>query len=83
MNDTRKQELQSRIEELEKSLSELKGQLVQEEEKEQHAAIDNLEAYLEVVDKKYENLRDFWSIVVDELRGIFGDLSSDKKEKKE
>lgn len=83
MNDTRKHELQSRIEELEASLTELKGQFIQEAKKEQHAEIDNLEVYLEAVDKKYENLRDFWPIVVSELQGIFSNLSSDKKEKSE
>ena len=85
MNDTintRKQELQSRIEELEESLTELKGKLRKVEEDEQHAAIDNLEFYLEEVDSKYEKLRDFWSIVVDELRELFDDLTSDKKSKR-
>lgn len=80
--NTRKQELQSRIEELEDSLSELKGKLRKEEEYEQHVVIDNLEIYLEEVDHKYENLRDFWLIVADEFRERFGDLMNNKKGKR-
>ena len=85
MNDTihtHKQELQIRIEELEESLSKLKGKLRKEEEDDQHAAIDNLEIYLEEVDHKYVNLRDFWLIMVDEFRGLFDDLANDKKGKR-
>lgn len=85
MNDTvntRKHELQCRIEDLESSLSELKGKLKEEEENEQHAAIDNLEVYLEAVDSKYANLRDFWPIMLEEFRGLFGDSTRDKKGKR-
>lgn len=85
MNDTintRKQELQSHIEDLEESLAELKVKLRKIEEDEQHAAIDNLEVYLEAVDNKYDNLRNFWSTVGDELRDLFGGLKNDKDDKR-
>jgi chromosome segregation ATPase len=72
-----KEELEKKISELEESLSELKRQLHQQEEKEQHEAIDNLELYLEQIDNKYENLRNFWPIVVDELRDFFKGSSDD------
>ena len=85
MNDTiksRKEELQNRIEDLEESLAELKGKLRKLEEDEQHAAIDNLEVYLDAVDNKYANLRDFWSTVADELRDLLNGFKSDKDEKR-
>ncbi|HBR97261.1 MAG TPA: hypothetical protein DD979_07765 [Gammaproteobacteria bacterium] len=70
---SRKQELQDKITDLEVSLAALKSELDKEEEKEQHAAIDNLEDYLSQIDNKYENLRSFWHIVADEFRGLFND----------
>ena len=85
MNDTTstsKQELQRRIEDLEGSLAELKSKLRKVEEDAQHAAIDNLEVYLEAVDNKYKNLRDFWSTVADELRDLFGGFKNDKDGKR-
>jgi len=68
-------ELERKICELEESLSELKLQLRQQEENQQHEAIDHLESYLEQIDSKYENMRNFWPIVVDELRSLFNESS--------
>lgn len=68
---SRKQELETKIADLEDSLSALKQQLKRQEEDVQHEAIDNLEFYLEQVDHKYKNFRSFWSIIAGELRDLF------------
>lgn len=71
IQQSRKNELEQKINDLELSVSELKFQLKLQEEKEQHEAIDNLEVYLDQVDNKYENLRIFRSIIAEELREFF------------
>lgn len=78
-NTLRQQELHEKIAELELSLSELKQQLKQLEVDEQHRAIDHLEIYLEQVDHKYENLRNFWPILLEEFRNLFGSSAEEKK----
>lgn len=69
--DTRREQLSSRIQELESALEGLKGQLREIQEMEQHEATDNLEHYLGQVDHKLRNLGDLWTVIVDELKGIF------------
>ncbi|MBV1874118.1 MAG: hypothetical protein KUG80_05025 [Gammaproteobacteria bacterium] len=79
-NDTvksKKLELQNYIEELESSLLKLKQQLDRLEQEEQHTAINNLEGYLLTVDHKYENFKNFCSIIPNEWRSLFG--GNDKK----
>lgn len=69
--------LKEKISDLEGSLSELKRRLKQNERNAQHEAIDNLEFYLEQVDRKYVNLRSFWAILAAELRMLFRRFSDD------
>lgn len=76
---SRKHELTSRISDLEESLEKLKLQLDHLEEDEQHEAIDNLEIYLEQIDHKYDNLRSFWAVVVNEFQELFGNSQDDDK----
>ena len=78
IKNNRTEELKEKITDLEDSLAELKDQLSEKEKKAQHDAIDNLELYLQKIDNKYSNLRNFWSIIVDELKELF-DGHSDKK----
>lgn len=54
-----KEELARKISDLETTLQDLKRQLREETEAEQHDAIDHLEEYLEQTDHKYANLRTF------------------------
>jgi len=68
--------LQERITDMEQTLATLKGQLLAEEEREQHAAIDRLEEYLGDLDNKHANLQDFWKILRGEVSGIFSKSSS-------
>jgi hypothetical protein len=72
-----KDELSNRISDLEDSLKQLKTQLHHLEEGEQHEAIDNLEIYLEQIDHKYDNLRSFWGVAVNEFRELFGKSKND------
>ena len=67
----KKQELETQIEELETALLQLKTKLRAIEQQEQHDAIDNLDTYLQSMDHKWENIRNFWPIVLEELRDIF------------
>ncbi len=67
----KKEELESKIIDLERSLDALKQQLREEVEEEQHRDIDHLEEYLDEVDHRYGNMKDFWHIVRDELRERF------------
>ena len=76
--NTKKQELESHIAELECSITELKVQLRQLEESDQHQAIDNLEAYLVTMENRWDTLKDFWPIVQNELRDIFVKMKGEK-----
>ncbi|MCV6615082.1 MAG: hypothetical protein OIF35_08900 [Cellvibrionaceae bacterium] len=68
----RKQELQGQITELETSLAELRGKLEAVEEAEQHAMIDQLEEYIDVVNHKSAGLKAFWQVVKKELGDVLG-----------
>ena len=72
MNDlaSRKQALEQKIDELEDSLTKLKQELRREMEAEQHAAIDQLEIYLDRVNHKLANLQDFWMILREEISAV-------------
>jgi len=63
--------LEQKIEAMEASLTELKRQLNQAVEEEQHESIDHLDEHLQDLDHKWENIRDFWPIVVKEFRERF------------
>lgn len=67
----KKEELEAKIVDLERSLKTLKQQLMHEVEEEQHRDIDHLEEYLDEVDHRYGNMKDFWHIVRQELRERF------------
>ena len=69
--NTNKQSLEEKIVELEDTLAELKKQLKKQTEADQHAAIDQLEQYLDQIDNKYQNLQDFWQILREELSEMF------------
>ena len=43
---------------------------------EQHDAINHLEDYLEQVDHKYANMREFLELVLGEIRALFQDESN-------
>ncbi len=77
LTNDRKKELESKITDLEDSLTNLKQQLNKEKEEEQHEAIDNLDDYLEEIDHKYTNLKDFWSILGKEIKGLFSRRADD------
>lgn len=66
----RKEELERQITDLETTLHDLKRQVHEEIEAEQHDAIDHLEDYLEQADHKYANLRDFVVAVLNEIRDL-------------
>lgn len=66
----KREELTRRVEELESSLAELKRGIEELEEKDQHEAIDHLDEYLEDIDHKYENVKRFLPVLVDDLRAL-------------
>ncbi len=72
-----REELESRIAELEGALGQLKTRLRVQQEAEQHAAIDDLDDCLAQIDHKYQNLRSFWTLVAQEFRGMFGARQND------
>lgn len=67
---TKREELERKISDLEATLHDLKRQVQEQIEADQHNAIDHLEDYLEEVDHKYANLREFLVTVFDEIRGL-------------
>ncbi|WP_294343337.1 hypothetical protein [Prosthecochloris sp.] len=68
----RKKELEARIADLETSLSNLKQQLREEVSQEHQEGIDHLEEYLDEINHRYTNLRDFLQVVRQELKELFG-----------
>lgn len=76
-----KKELERKIADLEESLSTLKDKLSEQDETAQHDAIDNLDKYLDEIEHKYSNLRAFWSILGNELKGIFSGTHKDSEKK--
>jgi ATP/maltotriose-dependent transcriptional regulator MalT len=73
----KKQELELQIEELEAALVALKTQLKEIEKQEQHDAIDHLDEHLQMLDHKWDNLRTFWPLVLQELRDLLGKPGND------
>ena len=67
---TRKEELEHKISDLQETLQDLKRQLNEQIETEQHEAIDHLEDYLEQADHKYANLREFVVTLLNEIRDL-------------
>lgn len=78
--NTEKHELELHIADMERSIAELKSQLRQLEETDQHQAIDNLEAYLAAMDCRWDTLKEFWPIVHDELCDLFVKMKGNKTE---
>lgn len=70
LNHHKKQELKLKIRELEDTLGVLRERLRKEEECAQHHVIEELESHLYLVDHRYDNLRTFWPVMVDEFRGM-------------
>jgi len=70
-HNKRKEELESRITELETSLDNLKKQLQEGVGNDSQKDIDHLEEYLDEISHRYSNLKDFWHIVSEELKEIF------------
>ncbi|AFJ02986.1 hypothetical protein Q7C_1845 [Methylophaga frappieri] len=77
---TRKQDLEAKVAELEEALAQVKAQLRDEREKDEHEEIDRLDEYLDQIDNKYANLKDFWSIVREELAELFSS-NNDKNQR--
>lgn len=77
--NSRKQMLEAKIEDVEATLSELKTQLRAESEREQHAAIDKLDDYLGDLDNKFANLREFWTVLREEVRDMFSDKERNER----
>ena len=64
-------ELRNEIAKVEATLLDLKAQMRQITEAEQHDAIDHLEDYLERADHKAMNLKEFAVMIMAELRAVF------------
>ena len=79
MTDEKKKKLEEKITDLEESLSNLKSQLNKEQLEEQHEAIDNLDVYLDEIDHRYSNLKDFCSILGQELKELFSKQSESEE----
>ena len=75
---SRKQALEQKIDELEDTLDKLKQELHREMEAEQHAAIDQLEIYLDSVDHKFSHLQDFWKLLREEISALLRGKSEKK-----
>ncbi|MGB1092339.1 MAG: hypothetical protein ACPGYX_09455 [Oceanobacter sp.] len=67
-----KETLKCQIEALENKLSELKTELHQLEDKEQHDAVEHLETYIRAVDGEYEGLKNAWPVFVTEFKKLIG-----------
>lgn len=77
----RREALEQKIADLEGTLAGLRTQLKAETEREQHEAIDRLEEFIGAVDSKHASLQDFWKVLREEVRELFG-TASDTTEKK-
>ena len=69
--NVKRQELERKIEQMEAALGELKLQLSQAVAEEQHESIDHMDEHLQELDHRWENIREFWPIVVKEFRERF------------
>lgn len=75
----RKQALEEKISDLEQTLAHLRAQLKAESEREQHEAIDRLEEYLGDLDNKHANLQEFWKMLREDIKELFGGSSGSKE----
>ncbi|ALO47510.1 hypothetical protein [Pseudohongiella spirulinae] len=73
MSDLSKEEKQQRIAELREALSRLEAELNKDIEREQHEAIDHLDAQFILVEDKFHNLKTFWQTLKEEWSGQAGD----------
>ena len=74
----KKQKRAQKIADLERSLAKTKQKLMQEIATEQHEAIDHLEGYLDEVDHRFSNLREYWTLIKHEIREILGHNKPDQ-----
>jgi hypothetical protein len=56
-----------RIAELREALKQLEAELEKDIEREQHEAIDQLDAHFQAVETKLSNLKTFWQLLKEEL----------------
>ena len=77
--NAKKQELEQHIVELERSIAELRQQLRQLEEADQHEAIDHLEACMAEMEHRWDGLKAFWPLLQSELREVFGKMKGEHK----
>jgi len=56
-----------RIAELREALKQLEAELEKDIEREQHEAIDQLDAHFQAVETKVSNLKTFWQLLKEEL----------------
>ncbi|WP_078119744.1 hypothetical protein [Thiosocius teredinicola] len=77
--NTRKHSLEQQVDEMEATLLHLKAQLKEENEREQHAAIDRLEEYLDDLNNKNANLQAFWKTLRSEIADLFSGDSANSK----
>ncbi len=77
--NAKKQELEQHIVELERSIAELRMQLKQLEEADQHEAIDHLEACMEEMEHRWDGLKEFWPLLRSELREMFVKMKGEHK----
>jgi predicted nuclease with TOPRIM domain len=66
MTKLSKEEKQQRIVELREALTSLEAELAKDIEREQHAAIDQLDAQFMLVEDKFHNLKTFWQTLKEE-----------------
>ncbi len=76
----RREALEEKIGDLEQTLAGLRAQLRAETEREQHEAIDRLEEFIGAVDNKHANLQDFWKVLREEIRELFGSSDATGKQ---
>lgn len=61
-----REEKEQRINELREALSQLEAELEKDIEREQHEAIDQLDAHFDAVETKLHNLKAFWQTLKEE-----------------
>ncbi len=79
----RRKELEAKIADLEVSLNNLRQQLRDDIGQEHQQDIDHLEEYLDEVNHRYTNLRDFWQIVSKELKELFAGRKAPSRKNEE
>ncbi|WP_028292572.1 hypothetical protein [Oceanobacter kriegii] len=66
-----KAELENKIANLEARLVDLKDRLARIEQTEQHDAVEHVDEYMEVLDREFASLREYWPVALQELQKLF------------